>query len=131
MRRRRLNLWDSSGASALEFALVAPALFLTIAGAAQVGWTLHCAATVRWSLETSARNLLFNPSESADTLKQAMVAKLAGKASAQDLTVTITPGNVNGQAMLIATSVFRTTVSMPFVHDQALTFTSVAKVPSS
>ena len=131
MRRRRLNLKDASGATAFEFALICPALFMMIAGGVQFAWMLHCAATVRWSLETNARNLLFNPAESASTLKTAMVNQLKGKASAQNLTVTITQAAVNGQNMLVATSVYQTTLAVPFLNASPMTFTSVTRVPTT
>ena len=128
MRRRFAK--DASGTTALEFALISPALILLVVGGIQLAWTLHCAATVRWALETNARNLMMQPGETADTLKTAMVNSLAGKATAQNLTVTITPDNSGPSTMLVATSVFQTTLSVPFVNDQPLTFTSVTKVPS-
>src|ERR1043165_6830493 len=93
--RRRLNLKDDSGATALEFALISPPLFLLIVGGFQLAWVMHCAATVRWSLETCARNLMLDPTESADTLKSAMVSALHGRATASDLTVTITSDTSN------------------------------------
>jgi len=128
MRRRFVR--DASGASALEFALISPALILLIVGGFQLAWTMHCAATVRWALELNARNLLLQPTESASTLKAAMVSTISGKAKADDLTVTITTDSSGPSPMLVATSIYRSTLSVPFVHDTPLTFTSVTKVPS-
>jgi len=128
MRRRFAR--DASGATAVEFALISPILVFLIVGAVQLAWTLHCAATVRWALETNARNLMMHPSESADTLKTAMLNSLAGKASAQDLAVTITQDSTGPNTLLVATSTFQSTFSVPFVHDSQLTFTAVTKVPS-
>ena len=127
--RRRLA--DTSGATALEFALISPALIMLLVGGFQLAWALHCAASVRWSLETNARNLMFNPTETADSLRSAMLTSLSGKATASDLTVTIGTDNSNAaSSMLVATSVYRTTLSIPFVASTPLTFTSVTKVPS-
>ena len=129
--RRRFNLANKSGATALEFALISPALIMLLVGGVQLGWALHCAATVRWSLETSARNLMMNPTESADTLKSAMVSLLSGKATAQDLTVTITRDTSNAAAtQLVATSVYSTNLVIPFVTTTPLSFTSSTKVPT-
>lgn len=131
MRLRRRYLKDASGAAAVEFALISPALFMLIVGGFQMAWALHCAATVRWTLESCARNLMLNPTESASTLKSAMVAQLNGKASASDLTVTITTDSSNPSGtLLVATSTYRTDLSVPFVSTQHLTFTSTTKVPS-
>jgi Flp pilus assembly protein TadG len=129
--RRRLNLRDASGATALEFALISPALIMLIIGGFQLAWTLHCAATVRWSLETNARNLMLDPTETADTLKSAMVSAINGAARADDLTVTITQDASNpGSKLAVATSVYRTTLSVPFVTAIPMSFTAVTKVPT-
>jgi Flp pilus assembly protein TadG len=130
MPRQRFRQ-DASGATALEFALISPALIMLLVGGFQLAWALHCAATVRWSLETSARNLMMDPAENADTLKSAMLSALSGKATASDLTVTVAPDTSNPAGnLLVATSVYRTTLSVPFVAATPLTFTSVTKVPS-
>jgi Flp pilus assembly protein TadG len=130
MRRLR-RLADTSGATALEFALIAPPLIMLLVGSFQLAWALHCAASVRWSLETNARGLMLNPSESAATLRSAMLTSLSGKATASDLTVTIGNDNSNPASnLLVATSVYRTTLSIPFVTATPLTFTSITKVPS-
>ena len=130
MRKRRLNLRDASGATALEFALISPALIMLLVGGFQLAWALHCAATVRWSLETSARNLMLTPTETADQLKAAMVANLSGRATADDLTVTINRDNTNAAgALLVASSTFHTNLSIPFVATTPLTFTATTKVP--
>jgi Flp pilus assembly protein TadG len=130
VRKRPLNLSDASGATALEFALISPALIMLLVGGFQLAWALHSAATVRWSLETNARNLLLNPTETAAQLKSAMVASLAGRATADDLTVTISRDTTNAAgALLVASSTFRTNLSIPFVATTPLTFTSTTKVP--
>jgi Flp pilus assembly protein TadG len=128
-RRRRLDIKNASGATALEFALISPVLIMLTVGGFQLAWALHCAATVRWSLETSARNLMLNPTESADALKSAMLSVIAGRAAADDLTVTIGPDPSNA-ALLVAKSVYRTTLSVPFIASKPLTFTATTKVPT-
>jgi Flp pilus assembly protein TadG len=129
--RRRFDPRDASGATALEFALISPVLFMLLIGGFQLAWALHCAASVRWSLETSARNLMLNPTEDAATLKAAMLADLAGRATATDLTVTITPDTTNpAGTLLVASSVFRTNLQVPFLASAPLTFHSSTKVPT-
>jgi Flp pilus assembly protein TadG len=130
MRRLR-RLTDTSGATALEFALIAPPLIMLLVGGFQLAWALHCAASVRWSLETNARNLMITPSESASTLKSAMLSSLSGKATATNLTVTIGQDTSNpASTLLVATSVYQTTLSIPFVSATPLSFTSITKVPT-
>jgi Flp pilus assembly protein TadG len=128
MPRRLRN--DISGATALEFAMISPLLFALLFGGVQLAWAMHCAASVRWSLETNARQLMMTPNESAATLKSAMMSALAGKTNVNDLTVTIAPDNSGPAPMLVATSVYRTTLSVPFLSSAPLTFTSSTSVPS-
>jgi len=126
---RRLS--DTSGATALEFALISPVLVMMIVGGFQLAWALHCAASVRWSLETNSRSLMLNPSEAPDTLKAAMLTAMGSKVSGSDLTVAITQDTSNAASkLLVATSTYRTTLNIPFVTATPLTFTSVTKVPT-
>ena len=129
--RRRWDLKDASGATALEFSLVAPIFITLLVGLFQLAWTLHCAATVRWSLETSSRGLMLDPNESAATLKANMVDLLAGRATANNLTVTITPDTSNPQGkMLVASSVYTATLAIPLLPSQSLTFHASTSVPA-
>ena len=129
MRRRNL-LRCTSGATALQFALVMPPFMLLLVGSFQFALAVHNAATVRWSLETAARQLMITPAESADTLKTNMLNLMAGRATASSLTVTITPDNSNpGSHMLVASSVYTTSFAVPFFPNQALTFNASTKVP--
>ena len=133
MRRRRHPIRDVSGATALEFALISPALIMMLIGGFQLGWALHCAATVRWSLETSARNLMIDPTETASTLKSAMLSALSGRTNVPSsaLTVTIAQDTSNpASKLLVATSTYNTTLVIPFVTSTPLTFTSVTSVPT-
>jgi len=129
--RRKLDLRDASGATALEFALVSPVFITALVGLFQVAWALHSAATVKWSLETAARNLMLNPSESASTLKSDMVTLLAGRASSSNLTVTIATDSSNPAGkMLVASSVYKMPLVIPLLSDQNLTFNASTSVPA-
>ena len=129
--RRKLNLRDASGATALEFALVSPVFITALLGLFQVAWVLHSAATVKWSLETAARNLMLNPSESASSLKADMVTLLAGRASSSNLTVTIATDTSNPAGkMLVASSVYQPTLIIPLLPNKTLTFNASTSVPA-
>jgi hypothetical protein len=92
---------------------------------------MHCAASVKWSLETSARNLMFNPAESAATLRSSMVSLMAGRARADDLTVAITSDTSNPAGrLLVASSIYRTRLVIPFLPDIPMTFNASTSVPS-
>ncbi|MFL5297469.1 MAG: TadE/TadG family type IV pilus assembly protein [Phenylobacterium sp.] len=129
--RGRINLRDSSGALAVEFALIAPVFILALIGGFQLAWSLHCAATVRWALETSARNLMLDPTESATTLKANMVSLLNGRATASNLAVTITTDTSSPAGkLLVASSTYSTTLVVPFLSDTPLVFNASTSVPA-
>lgn len=119
-----------SGATALEFALVSPVLLISLLGAFQLAWILHCAASVRWSLETNARSVMLNPSTTADQLKSAMLAQLNGIADTSSISVSLTPDNSTPSApMLRAASVYQANLVMPFIPKQLFTFNAQTEVP--
>lgn len=67
---------DASGASAVEFAMIAPLLIMVIFGIFQVGWALHCASSVRYALDESARVLSISPEITAADVEAAMRERL-------------------------------------------------------
>ena len=132
--RRRRPLADfkgaETGATALEFALVSPVLIVFLLGSIQLGWALHCAASVRWSLETNARSLLLNPATTADQLKTAMLTQLSGLADTHNVTVSLANDTTTPNApMLLASSVYQTTLAIPLLPHQSLTFNAQTEVP--
>jgi Flp pilus assembly protein TadG len=122
---------DDSGATALEFALIVPVAVTCLVGMAELGWGLHLAATVRWTLEQEARTLLLNPNVTAAQLKTAMVHDMAGVANPQSLTVTLATDSSDPNSKVInATSAFTYALWIPFVPTQTLNFTATTSVPT-
>lgn len=128
-RRRRWG--DDSGATALEFALIVPVMITLLIGAFQTAWVMHCAASVRYSLETQARSLLLNPNMTADALKSAMVSQLTGLVDTSSLKVTIvTDNSVAGAPVLRASSEYEPTLAIPFVSTYHLDLKATTVVPT-
>jgi Flp pilus assembly protein TadG len=122
---------DRSGAAAIEFALVFPVLVTLLIGLLQLGWALHCASSVRWALETSARTLLLNPGATAGDLKTAMVAKLSNVADSSNLSVTLTTQTAAGGAKVLhAASTYAYVLQVPLLPGWTLTFNAATDVPS-
>ena len=119
---------DAGGMAAIEFAFVAPMLFLLLIGAIQLGWAVHCAASVRWALDASARSLMINPSLTADDLRTAMAAKLGDIADAKDLQVTVTPDEADEN--LVVETTYTTGLAIPMAPLDTLTFKSRVTVPN-
>lgn len=133
-RISRLSCWsrDDRGATALEFALILPVLITFLIGVIQVGWAMHCAASVRWALEKDVRTVLLAPTTTADQLKQAMVADLNGLAKPQSLTVTLVADSSNSSSAIIkAKSAFVYDLWIPFLPTRSLNFTATTFVPTA
>lgn len=85
MSARRF-LANRSGASAVEFALVLPALIVLLGGLGQFAWLQHCNSSLRYALATSSRALLLDPKLNQQTLQD----MVRGKLSAADPDVAVT-----------------------------------------
>ena len=134
-RRRRSVLRASSrlrrdehGATAVEFALVSPMLFMLLVGIIQFGWLLHCAVSVRWSLEASARELLINPGATADQIKQDMLDRLNGLADSSNLSVSLTSATTATGDEFQVQSTYSQAPFIPFLP--RYTFNSTVTVPN-
>lgn len=75
-RSPRALAGDVSGASAVEFGMIAPLLIILLFGVFQVGWALHCASSVRYALDESARALSIDSNLTASEVEAAMRARL-------------------------------------------------------
>lgn len=84
--------WRSArrGATALEFALVAPLFVMMLVGIVQLGLMLHAANTVQWSLERAARTALVAGAPDQATLQAVVDGVLAQSAPGAALAITWT-----------------------------------------
>jgi Flp pilus assembly protein TadG len=67
---------NTSGATALEFAIVAPVFLAFVLGVFNLGYALYCGAAVRHAIQQSSRALMFDSNISADAFKVTVVSKL-------------------------------------------------------
>lgn len=129
-RRLRGFAAKDDGATAVEFALVSPVLFVLLFAVIQLAWVLHCAASVRWSLETNARSLLINPAISESQFQAALLADLGPLADTQSLVVTLVPDATDPDAPFIrASSTYSPQIAVPFLPARQLTFSASTRVP--
>jgi len=131
-KRRRRTPADfaanTDGLAAIEMALIAPILFLLLVGIIQFAWAVHCAASVRWALDGGGRQLMINPSLTADELRTTMVDKLNGLADSKNLTLTITPDETDNT--LVLESTYKTTFVIPITPNDTWTFKNRVTVPN-
>ena len=131
-KSRRPDPRSESGATAVEFALVIPVFLTLLIGTFQVAWVLHCASTVQYALEKSARSLLLDPTITEAQLKSAVLAKLSGMVDTTKVAVTlVTDTSTAGAPVLRASSTYQPTLSIPMVADWSMTLRSTTVVPTS
>lgn len=115
------------GASAVEFALVAPMFLMLLFAVWEFGWALHNAASVNYALEEASRQLMLNPSMTAAQL-QADVQDRIDDIGSGTVTVTLQRSTVGDVNFAEATSTYVHEVLVPFVPRDALTLQSTVRV---
>ena len=122
---------DRSGAVAVEMALVAPMFLVLMIGLLGFGWCMHCASSVRYALETSAREIPLDPTIDEARLQSMVQSRLQGLGDS-NVTVTLTQDSpVAGVVMAHATATYRFLVAVPFLSSYAGTYVARTDVPVS
>jgi Flp pilus assembly protein TadG len=121
---RLLSLWRStSGAVAVEFALVFPLLVVFVLGIYAVGSVMHSISSVRYALEETGRMLQMDSSLTQEDLQTAIDQKLAyyGK-QAVTLTKTVDTDSY-GSSVAHLTATYPYYIAVPFIprYEGALT----------
>lgn len=119
---------DASGASAVEFGMIAPLLIILLFGVFQIGWALHCASSVRYALEESARALSIDRDITAAEVETAMRARLDDFAD-PEISVTISEDtSIAGLHITNLNSTYVHALEAPLLPAWELRFRSVAAV---
>ncbi len=129
-RRQKVGWRNEEGATAVEFALVIPMFLTLLIGGFQVAWIMHCAGTVRYELESTARSLMLDPTITQTQLQTAVNAKLTGMVDTSKVKVTlVTDNSTAGAPVFRASSVYQPTLSVPFISNWPLTLRATTTVP--
>jgi Flp pilus assembly protein TadG len=117
-------LWrDRRGATALEFALVAPAFLACLFGVFQLGWALHCNESVDYALNKAARSLVSNPSMTQDQVQTNVRDLLTSIADPSNVTVTLTEDDPSASPRMAHLSAsYVHTVSVPGLDGFSYTY---------
>jgi Flp pilus assembly protein TadG len=130
MSNMKRFLKDASGASALEFAMIAPVFFAMVFGTIQVGLAFYFAGSVQFALERTARMTMVDQDMSAGQVQTAFANELATFTDKDiDLSYTIDNGGSVPIAELNATYVHEFVV--PFVPAFEVSFDVETRVPLS
>lgn len=117
---------NEAGASATEFAVIAPIFIATLFGIFQFGWALHCASSVRYALEEATRSAAIDETFTAGEAAAQMRTKLTNIAN-PDVEVSISEDTSQAGTQLVhlhATYVHEMVV--PFLPPFEITFNQTA-----
>jgi len=129
MRPGRGIIADRGGATALEFAILAPVLIMMLIGIFNVGYAMYCGSAVRNAVQRSARVLVATPSTTAATLTQSAEAMLVD-VPVNNLTLTITTEQVTAAEQIKRVSwTYNYDLWIPLINAQSLSFNSSMVVP--
>jgi Flp pilus assembly protein TadG len=118
----------TGGASALEFALVAPVFFAMLFGTIQVGLGYYYAGSVQFALERTARITMVDQDMSEGEVQAAFATELAAFTD-QDVDVTYTVDSSGDVPIGQFAATYAHEVIIPFVPSFDITFNVVTKVP--
>ena len=118
VRRRRLR--GDAGASAVEFALVAPLLFLLIAGTIEFGWAFHQVMDTRHGARETARLVAVNYRQSStasgatqtNQIIAAACARMDGKSEVTVSLDSLTTAAIGGTAKVTISRPLHTLTGM-------------------
>ena len=119
---------DTSGSTAVEFALIFPVLAMFILGIWYTGWAINCGSEVQHAVELGSRVYLTNPSATATDLQNAVSSHLI------DVPIGSITLNAASQSIGLATSEhitwsYQTSAPIPFMSAVGYTFSGAVDVP--
>lgn len=117
---------SEGGASAAEFAIIAPIFLTMVFGIFQFGWALHCASSVRYALEEATRSVMLDEDFTAGEVETQMRAKLTSIAE-PDIAVSITTDtSVTGAELVHLHATYVHEMEVPFLPPFEITFNQTA-----
>ena len=130
LRRAALELGRStSGATAVETALVLPILLTFLFCIFELGWAFQCGSSVREAVEQSSRALISTPEMTDEELTAKVMARL-DELPIKNLSVSVTQESVFGNARVArVTWVYDYNMALPLVPSTAFHFGSSLVVP--
>lgn len=120
------------GATAVEFALVAPVFLMMVLGIFEMGRALWIKAVMQFGLEEATRYALINTSAATATLETYAKSKMTGVfVSSAALAVTATSSISGGVTYMSITASYNFTVLVPIVTIPNVTLQAKSKFPIS
>jgi Flp pilus assembly protein TadG len=128
-KHRSSSVWRcTSGAVAVEFAIVFPLLIIFVLGIFTVGSVMHCISSVKYALEETARMLQMNSSLTQDDLQAAIDKKLTYYGD-QAVTLTMTVDKDSfGSSVAHLTATYPFFMAIPYIPRYEGSYTQSAEV---
>lgn len=119
---------DERGGTALEFAIVATAFFLTVLGTIEFGRLLFFRSALSGAVSASTRELLLDASADASLLETVVLAQMPS-AAADRLTVTVTDVTQDGIDFQRVSAAYNFEFILDTLFDFQLNLTEEVTVP--
>ena len=117
-----------SGAAAVEFAFIFPALVLFILGTYAVGWAMHGVSSVDFALDRTARVLQLKPTLNTAELQMSIESVLK-ELGDQKVSVTMsTKTDAYGTQLAELTANYAFAIAIPFLETVTLNYQRTATV---
>ena len=127
----RKALRDTRGASAVEFALVAPAFCMMLIGLFVLGWSMHCISSLRLALEESGRALQIDQTLTATQLAALVHGELQTIGDPNVIITLADDTSIVGVKMARITGTYVFNISIPLLPTQQVSFQKSITVPLS
>jgi Flp pilus assembly protein TadG len=114
---------DRRGTTAVEFAIIAPALVALLFGAFELGWALHCNESVDYAVNVAARELVATPSLTQSQLQSEVQTQLRTLADPTQVTVTLNedPASASPRVAHVLAS-YKHTMNVPMLTGFSYTY---------
>jgi Flp pilus assembly protein TadG len=119
---------NPSGATALEFALITPAMIMTIFGTWYLGWALNCGGEVRHAVELASRLYIQNPNTTLSQLSSAVSARLDA-ANINQVTLAASSQTIGTATVEHITWSYTATAPIPMFSTISIPLSGVVDVP--
>jgi len=116
-------LRHQGGATALEFAMVLPIFIAFMIGIFEFGWAQHKLSTIRFAMETAARQLMLNPTLTEAQISTLVKNKINGIGDS-NVTITLTMVDTVGGKVAKMTGVYASDIGIPQVASFPLNWTT-------
>jgi len=120
---------NDSGATAVEFAMIAPVLLSCIVGLLMLGMAYYEGATVQWSLERTLRAAMLDPDVTEAEIEQRLAEQLESIGS-PEIEFSFVIDDSGSVPLAVATANYEAPLHVPFAPDLALHFSAESVAPA-